>query len=159
MNNFDKDLRTVWQVVDALIDRGDAVTVNKVNGVDEVNGVDVDYSQCPNCVQHEETYVKLNAANVDAVTKGNDALKRCSDLEKELEEARQNGGSDENCEGLKEQLEAQKDTITGKTTRIEGMEKTISDLTKDNDRLKDKNHKEIAHRDNEESQVHMTGGQ
>ena len=54
MNNFDKDLRTVWQVVDVLIDVGDAVTVNEMNGVDEVNGVDVDYSQCPNCEKLQE---------------------------------------------------------------------------------------------------------
>ena len=52
LDSFSKDLRTVAQVVDAFIYRGDGVTVNHVNTGD---GVNVGDSECLNCEKLQDT--------------------------------------------------------------------------------------------------------
>lgn len=145
----DENLTSIEKVILNLVSDGKSPT----------QSTDVDYSQCPNCEEHKANGAQQSIAKDMLQEACDEQYAEIKNLKKQQEDAQQNGGGDGNCEKLKEQLEAQEDTITGKTTLIEGMEKTISDLTKENDRLKDKNHKEIAHRDNKESQVHMTGGQ
>ena len=133
----------------------DIGSIEKVilNAIENPNAIiqstSVDYSQCPNCDKLQNA-IYAQESTIDGKTKhiadlGVDIsmLKADVKAEKELVKEAQNGGSepDDNYNVM-----------------YDGLTKEINGLKEENNRLVDKNNKEIAYRDNEESQPHMTGG-